>query len=71
VDRVRGVCELLTGLGYQAGGTQLQASRLAGLPGGSLRLDAANPVFVVWADRPAPAGAGTAGGRPTGTGTGP
>ncbi len=70
VDRVRGVCELLTGFGYEAGGTQLQASRLAGLPGGSLRLAAANPVFVIWADQPASAGPGAAEGRPAGTGTG-
>ncbi len=61
VDRVRGVCELLSELGYEVGGTQLQASRLAGLPGGSLRLAAANPVFVIWADQPderRPAGPG-------------
>ncbi|HEY4462916.1 MAG TPA: precorrin-6y C5,15-methyltransferase (decarboxylating) subunit CbiE [Streptosporangiaceae bacterium] len=51
VDRVRGVCERLSGLGYRADGTQLQAARLAGLPGGSLRLAAVNPVFVIWADR--------------------
>jgi precorrin-6Y C5,15-methyltransferase (decarboxylating) len=51
VDRVRGVCELLAGSGYRAGGSQIQAARLAGLPGGSLRLAAVNPVFVVWADR--------------------
>ncbi len=52
VDRVRGVTDLLTGAGYTAEGTQLQASRLAELPGGSLRLAAANPVFVIWAARP-------------------
>jgi len=51
VDRVRGVCEMLAGSGYEVNGTQLQAARLAGLPGGSLRLAAANPVFVIWADR--------------------
>ncbi|HEY0717800.1 MAG TPA: precorrin-6Y C5,15-methyltransferase (decarboxylating) subunit CbiT, partial [Streptosporangiaceae bacterium] len=56
VDRVRPVCDLLTGLGYTPGGTQLQASRLSALPGGSLRLAALNPVFVLWADRAAPAG---------------
>jgi precorrin-6Y C5,15-methyltransferase (decarboxylating) len=55
VDRVRPVCDLLTGLGYTPEGTQLQASRLAALPGGSLRLAALNPVFVLWADR-APSG---------------
>ncbi len=51
VDRVRGVCEMLAGSGYEVNGTQLQAARLTGLPGGSLRLAAANPVFVIWADR--------------------
>ncbi len=51
VDRVRGACEMLAGSGYEVNGTQLQAARLAGLPGGSLRLAAANPVFVIWADR--------------------
>jgi precorrin-6Y C5,15-methyltransferase (decarboxylating) len=51
VDRVRGVCEMLAGSAYEVNGTQLQAARLAGLPGGSLRLAAANPVFVIWADQ--------------------
>jgi precorrin-6B C5,15-methyltransferase / cobalt-precorrin-6B C5,C15-methyltransferase len=51
VDRVRPVCDLLTELGYTTEGTQLQASRLSPLPGGSLRLAALNPVFVLWADR--------------------
>ena len=51
VDRIRGVCEMLAGSGYEVNGTQLQAARLAGLPGGSLRLAAANPVFVIWADQ--------------------
>ena len=52
VDRVGPVAGLLTDLGYQPEGTQLQASRLSPLPGGSLRLAALNPVFVLWADRP-------------------
>jgi precorrin-6Y C5,15-methyltransferase (decarboxylating) len=56
VDRVRGVCEMLAGAGYEVNGTQLLAARLAGLPGGSLRLAAANPVFVIWADRAAEPG---------------
>jgi precorrin-6Y C5,15-methyltransferase (decarboxylating) len=51
VDRVRTVSELLTGRGYQASGVQLQASRLAALPGGSLRLAAVNPVFVISGER--------------------
>ena len=52
VDRVRSVRDLLDGAGYRADGTQLQASRLAGIPGGSVRLTAANPVFVLWGELP-------------------
>ncbi len=51
LDRVRSVRDLLAGSGYRADGVQLQASRLAGLPGGSVRLAAANPVFVIWGER--------------------
>ena len=50
VDRVRTVRDLLAGQGYEVDGTALQASRLAALPGGSIRLAAANPVFVLWGD---------------------
>jgi len=52
VDRVRTVRDLLIGHGYQVEGTALQASRLAALPSGSVRLTAANPVFVLWGERP-------------------
>ncbi|HKB32153.1 MAG TPA: precorrin-6y C5,15-methyltransferase (decarboxylating) subunit CbiE [Streptosporangiaceae bacterium] len=48
VDRVRTVRDLLADEGYEVDGTALQASRLAALPGGSIRLAAANPVFVLW-----------------------
>jgi precorrin-6Y C5,15-methyltransferase (decarboxylating) len=51
VDRVRTVSELLAGHGYVTAGVQLQASRLTPLPGGSLRLAAANPVFIVSGER--------------------
>ncbi len=51
VPRVGETADLLTSLGYQAEGVQLQASRLAPLPGGQLRLAAQNPVFVLWAQR--------------------
>jgi precorrin-6B C5,15-methyltransferase / cobalt-precorrin-6B C5,C15-methyltransferase len=51
VDRVRTVSELLAGHGYATAGVQLQASRLTPLPGGSLRLAAANPVFIVSGER--------------------
>jgi precorrin-6Y C5,15-methyltransferase (decarboxylating) len=53
VDRVRTTSELLAGHGYRVSGLQLQASRLASLPGGSLRLAAANPVFVLAGQREA------------------
>jgi precorrin-6Y C5,15-methyltransferase (decarboxylating) len=51
VDRVRTVRDLLAKEGYAAEGTALQASRLAPLPSGSVRLTAVNPVFVLWGDR--------------------
>jgi precorrin-6Y C5,15-methyltransferase (decarboxylating) len=51
VGRVGETSDLLTDLGYHPEGVQLQASRLAPLPGGQLRLAAQNPVFVLWAQR--------------------
>ena len=51
VSRVAETAALLTAHGYQAGGTQLQASRLRDLPNGQLRLAAENPVFVLWGTR--------------------
>ncbi len=51
VQRVGETSDLLTDLGYRAEGVQLQASRLAPLPNGHLRLAAQNPVFVLWAQR--------------------
>jgi precorrin-6B C5,15-methyltransferase / cobalt-precorrin-6B C5,C15-methyltransferase len=51
VDRIGPVCDLITALGYTTEGSQVQASRLSPLPGGSLRLAANNPVFVLWGDR--------------------
>ena len=51
VQRVGETSDLLTDLGYRPEGVQLQASRLAPLPGGQLRLAAQNPVFVLWAQR--------------------
>jgi precorrin-6B C5,15-methyltransferase / cobalt-precorrin-6B C5,C15-methyltransferase len=51
VDRVRTVSEFLADHGYQVSGLQLQASRLTSLPSGSLRLAAANPVFVLAGER--------------------
>jgi precorrin-6Y C5,15-methyltransferase (decarboxylating) len=51
VERVGPALEVLTLAGYRAGGTQLQANRLATLPGGVHRLEATNPVYVVWGER--------------------
>jgi precorrin-6Y C5,15-methyltransferase (decarboxylating) len=51
VDRVGETAGVLTARGYRADGVQLQASRLAPLPGGQHRLAAQNPVFVLWGQR--------------------
>jgi precorrin-6Y C5,15-methyltransferase (decarboxylating) len=54
VQRVGETSDLLTDLGYRTEGVQLQASRLAPLPGGQrvqFRLAAQNPVFVLWGQR--------------------
>lgn len=47
VDRAGPALDAMTRAGYSAEGVQLQASRLSPLPGGSHRLAALNPVFVV------------------------
>jgi len=51
VQRVGETAALLAGQGYRAEGVQLQASRLAPLPGKNHRLAAQNPVFVLWGQR--------------------
>ncbi|WP_088312575.1 precorrin-6y C5,15-methyltransferase (decarboxylating) subunit CbiE [Kineosporia sp. R_H_3] len=51
VDRVGPVVEILRRNGFTTDGVQLSASRFSDLPGGSLRLSATNPVFVVSAER--------------------
>ena len=51
VQRVGETAALLGASGYRAEGVQLQASRLAPLPGGNHRLAAQNPVFVLWGRR--------------------
>jgi precorrin-6Y C5,15-methyltransferase (decarboxylating) len=53
VQRVGQAAEVLSDAGYAVDGTLLQASRLAPLPDGALRLAAANPVFLLWA-QPSP-----------------
>ncbi|MEV0401285.1 precorrin-6y C5,15-methyltransferase (decarboxylating) subunit CbiE [Actinoallomurus sp. NPDC050550] len=47
VDRAATAHRLLADAGYAVEGVQLAASRFADLPGGSFRLDAQNPVFVL------------------------
>jgi precorrin-6Y C5,15-methyltransferase (decarboxylating) len=47
VDRAAHARRLLTDAGYDVEGVQLAASRFADLPGGSFRLDAQNPVFLL------------------------
>lgn len=51
LDRVKPVRDLLTGSGFATDGVTLQASRLAELPDDALRLQATNPVFVLWGER--------------------
>ncbi len=47
VDRVTEARRLLAGAGYDVEGVQVAASRFGDLPGGSFRLVAQNPVFVL------------------------
>ena len=51
LDRAVAAHRALRAGGYRVEGTQLSAARLADLPGGSLRLVAANPVVVLCAER--------------------
>ncbi|MBF9071275.1 precorrin-6y C5,15-methyltransferase (decarboxylating) subunit CbiE [Streptacidiphilus fuscans] len=54
LDRVPAARRALLDAGFLCDGVQLQASRLAPLPGDSVRLAATNPVFVLWGERPSP-----------------
>lgn len=47
LDRIAGTRDALRSAGYQVEGVQLSASRLAELPDGSSRLEAANPVVLI------------------------
>jgi precorrin-6Y C5,15-methyltransferase (decarboxylating) len=47
VDRAAAARRLMTDAGYAVEGGQLSAARFADLPGGSFRLDAQNPVFLL------------------------
>ncbi|HLL64890.1 MAG TPA: precorrin-6y C5,15-methyltransferase (decarboxylating) subunit CbiE [Micromonosporaceae bacterium] len=51
LDRVAEARRALLAAGYAVEGVQVQASRLVDLPGGSVRLAAANPVFLLAATR--------------------
>lgn len=51
VERVGASCDALAAAGFAVDAVQLQANRLAPLPGGAHRLAATNPVFVVWGSR--------------------
>ncbi|WNO75333.1 MULTISPECIES: precorrin-6y C5,15-methyltransferase (decarboxylating) subunit CbiE [unclassified Streptomyces] len=52
LDRVPAVRGALTAAGFTADGVLLNSARLAPLPGDVTRLAAANPVFLLWGDRP-------------------
>lgn len=52
VDRIGSARWLLTAAGYEVEGFQIAASRFADLPGGSVRLAAQNPVFLIAGRRP-------------------
>jgi precorrin-6Y C5,15-methyltransferase (decarboxylating) len=47
VERVGPALSILDGAGYRAEGVQVQANRLAALPGGTHRLAATNPVYLI------------------------
>jgi precorrin-6Y C5,15-methyltransferase (decarboxylating) len=51
VDRVQPCADAMRGNGFTVDGVQLATSRLADLPGGSLRLAATNPVFLLTGER--------------------
>jgi precorrin-6Y C5,15-methyltransferase (decarboxylating) len=51
VDRATLARRLLSDAGYTVEGVQLATSRFADLPGGSFRLDAQNPVFLLTGSR--------------------
>ncbi|MER5462765.1 precorrin-6y C5,15-methyltransferase (decarboxylating) subunit CbiE [Streptomyces sp. NPDC002668] len=53
LDRVAAVRAALAAAGLVSDGVLLHSSRLAPLPGDVTRLAAANPVFLLWGDRPA------------------
>ncbi|MEZ0089402.1 precorrin-6Y C5,15-methyltransferase (decarboxylating) [Streptacidiphilus sp. EB129] len=69
LDRVPAVRATLLAAGFSAEGVQLQASRLAPLPGEVTRLAATNPVFVLWGTRARSADSTSGTGDPGSAGT--
>jgi precorrin-6Y C5,15-methyltransferase (decarboxylating) len=51
LDRVAPAVDALRSNGFAVEGVQLSASRLTGLPGGSARLAATNPVVLLTGER--------------------
>jgi precorrin-6Y C5,15-methyltransferase (decarboxylating) len=51
LERVGPVSQTLRAAGYETGGVQLSASRLATLPGDLTRLAATNPIVLLWGER--------------------
>jgi precorrin-6B C5,15-methyltransferase / cobalt-precorrin-6B C5,C15-methyltransferase len=51
LERVGPALGALSAAGYGVAGTQVQANRIVALPGGVHRLEATNPVYVVWGER--------------------
>jgi precorrin-6Y C5,15-methyltransferase (decarboxylating) len=51
LERVGPALGALSAAGYRVEGTQVQANRIVALPGGVHRLEATNPVYVVWGER--------------------
>jgi precorrin-6Y C5,15-methyltransferase (decarboxylating) len=51
LERIGPVSQTLRDAGYETGGVQLSASRLATLPGDLTRLAATNPIVLLWGQR--------------------
>lgn len=51
IDRMAPARDNLRWAGYQVDGTQISASRLVDLPGGASRLEATNPVLLLWGSK--------------------
>jgi precorrin-6Y C5,15-methyltransferase (decarboxylating) len=52
IDRMAPARDNLRWAGYEVEGAQISASRLVDLPGGASRLEATNPVLLVWGTKP-------------------